>query len=60
MLDNRALAAIFTSPQWTLTRVRMLIEREFGIAYSKTGGWELLRTLDVSLKRTEKHPSVAR
>lgn len=60
MLDDGALAAGFASPQWTLARVRKLIEREFGVAYSKTGGWELLRTLGVSLQRTERHPYIAR
>ncbi|MBF3570238.1 transposase [Burkholderia pseudomallei] len=60
MLDDGALAAGFASPQWTLARVRKLIEREFGVAYSKTGGWELLRTLGVSLQRTERHPHIAR
>ncbi|AOJ84409.1 transposase [Burkholderia savannae] len=60
MLDDGALAAGFTSPQWTVARVCMLIEREFGVAYSKTGGWELLRTLGISLQRMEKHPRAAR
>ncbi|NOK45531.1 transposase [Burkholderia thailandensis] len=60
ILGDDALAEGFTSPQWTVKRARTLIEREFGVAYSKTDGWELLRTLGVSLQRTDRHSSIAR
>jgi transposase len=49
-----ALAAGFPTELWTVKRVRTLIRREFGIAYSHTGCWELLRALGFSPQKPEK------
>ena len=54
MLLNGALAASFPTELWTIKRVRALVKREFGISYSHTGGWELLRSLGFTPQRPEK------
>jgi transposase len=54
MLLSGALAAGFPTELWTIKRVRSLVKREFGIAYSNTGGWELLRSLGFTPQRPEK------
>lgn len=54
MLLNGALAAGFPTELWTIKRVRLLVKREFDIAYSNTGGWELLRSLGFTPQRPEK------
>ena len=54
LLVNGALAAGFPTELWTIKRVRALVKREFGISYSNTGGWELLRSLGFSPQRPEK------
>lgn len=54
MLLKGALAAGFPTELWTIKRVRALVKREFGVAYSNTGGWELLRSLGFSPQRPEK------
>lgn len=54
MLLNGALAAGFPTELWTIKRVRLLVKREFGISYSNTGGWELLRSLGFTPQRPEK------
>ena len=54
MLLSGALAAGFPTELWTIKRVRALVKREFGVAYSNTGGWELLRSLGFSPQRPEK------
>ena len=54
MLLKGALAAGFPTELWTIKRVRVLIKREFGVSYSNTGGWELLRSLGFSAQRPEK------
>jgi transposase len=54
MLVKGALAAGFATELWTVKRVRALIDREFGVRYSNTGGWELLRSLGFSPQRPEK------
>ena len=54
MLVKGALAAGFVTALWTVKRVRVLIAREFGVQYSNTGGWELLRSLGFSPQRPEK------
>lgn len=54
MVVKGALAAGFVTALWTVKRVRVLIAREFGVQYSNTGGWELLRSLGFSPQRPEK------
>ena len=54
MLLKGALAAGFPTELWTVKRVRVLIEREFGVSYSNTGGWELLRKLGFTPQKPEK------
>lgn len=54
LLLTGALAAGFPTELWTIKRVRALIAREFGVAYSNTGGWELLRSLGFTPQRPEK------
>jgi transposase len=54
VLLQGALGAGFPTELWTVKRVRVLIEREFGVAYSNTGCWELLRSLGFSPQKPEK------
>ncbi|MFZ5653277.1 MAG: winged helix-turn-helix domain-containing protein [Pseudomonadota bacterium] len=54
LLLKGALAAGFPTELWTVKRVRALIEREFGVTYSHTGGWELLRSLGFTPQKPEK------
>ena len=54
MLLQGALAAGFATELWTIKRVRALIKREFGVAYSSTGGWELLRSLGFTPQKPER------
>jgi transposase len=49
-----ALQAGFPTELWTVKRVRVLVKREFGVAYSNTGCWELLRSLGFSPQKPEK------
>ncbi len=49
-----ALAAGFATELWTIKRVRALVKREFGVAYSHSGGWELLRGLGFTPQRPER------
>lgn len=54
MLVAGALQAGFPTELWTIKRVRALIAREFGVQYSMSGGWELLRNLGFSPQKPEK------
>lgn len=54
LLLKGALEAGFPTELWTVKRVRALIKREFGVAYSNTGCWELLRSLGFSPQKPEK------
>lgn len=54
ILLKGALAAGFPNELWTIKRVRQLIAREFGVAYSNTGGWLLLKGLGLSPQKPEK------
>jgi transposase len=54
MLVGGALQAGFPTELWTIKRVRMLVAREFGVEYSTSGGWELLRSLGFSPQKPEK------
>jgi transposase len=54
MLLQGALAAGFPTELWTIKRVRALIRREFGVTYSNTGGWELLRDLGFTPQKPER------
>lgn len=49
-----ALQAGFATELWTVKRVRAVIKREFGVEYSQTGCWELLRSLGFSPQMPEK------
>lgn len=49
-----ALQAGFPTELWTVKRVRVLVKREFGVVYSNTGCWELLRGLGFSPQKPEK------
>jgi transposase len=44
----------FTTPLWTLKRVRLLIEREFGVRYSEVHVWRLLGQLGLSSQKPER------
>lgn len=54
MLLAGALQAGFATELWTVKRVRALVAREFGIEYSQTGCWELLRSLGFSPQKPER------
>lgn len=54
MLLQGALAAGFPTELWTLKRVRALVKREFGVTYSNSGGWELLRNLGFTPQKPER------
>jgi len=54
MLLQGALAVGFPTELWTIKRVRALVKREFGVAYSSTGGWELLRSLGFTPQKPER------
>ena len=54
MLLKGALAAGFPTELWSIKRVRALVKRAFGVSYSNTGGWELLRSLGFTPQRPEK------
>jgi transposase len=54
MLLKGALAAGFPTELWTIKRVRAVVEREFGVKYSNTGGWALLRSLGFTPQKPEK------
>jgi transposase len=49
-----ALPAGFPTELWTVKRVRILVKREFGVVYSNTGCWDLLRSLGFSPQKPEK------
>lgn len=49
-----ALQAGFATELWTVKRVRAVVKREFGVQYSQTGCWELLRSLGFSPQKPEK------
>jgi len=53
-LMRGALQAGFATELWTVKRVRALLAREFGVQYSNTGCWELLRSLGFSPQKPEK------
>ncbi len=53
-LMRGALQAGFATELWTVKRVRALVAREFGVEYSNTGCWELLRSLGFSPQKLEK------
>ena len=53
LLDG-ALQAGFPTELWTIKRVRQLVQREFGVAYSVSGCWLLLRSLGFSPQKPEK------
>jgi transposase len=54
MLVAGALQAGFPTELWTVKRVRAVVAREFGVEYSQTGCWELLRKLGFSPQKPEK------
>jgi transposase len=44
----------FGTPLWTLKRVRLFIEREFGVRYSEVHVWRLLGQLGFSSQKPER------
>jgi transposase len=44
----------FGTPLWTLKRVRVFIEREFGVHYSKVHVWRLLGQMGFSSQKPER------
>lgn len=46
-----AIASGFTTELWTLARVRVLIEREFGVRFGIANVWLLLRSLGFTSQR---------
>ena len=50
-LQRGAIACGFPTELWTLQRVGALIERDFGVAFSTTNVWLLLRGLGFSSQR---------
>lgn len=44
----------FGTPLWTIKRVRLLIERQFGVRYSQVHVWRLLGQLGFSSQRPER------
>ena len=54
LLIAGALEAGFATELWTVKRVRAVVAREFGVQYSQTGCWELLRSLGFSPQKPEK------
>jgi transposase len=54
MLLKGALACGFATELWTIKRVRTLIRREFGLVYSHTGCWRVLRALGFTPQRPER------
>ena len=44
----------FGTPLWTLKRVRLLIEREFGVRYSDVHVWRLLGQLGFSSQKPDR------
>jgi transposase len=44
----------FNTPLWTLKRVRMFIEREFGVRYSEVHVWRLLGQLGLSNQKPDR------
>jgi transposase len=49
-----ALHAGFPTELWTIKRVRLVIEREFGVTYRSTGYWLPLHRLGFSPRKPEK------
>lgn len=54
MLLKGALAFGFPTELWTIKRVRTLVKREFGVAYSHTGCWQLLRALGFTPQKPQR------
>jgi len=44
----------FSTPLWTLKRVRLFIEREFGVRYSEVHVWRLLGQLGLSNQKPDR------
>lgn len=49
-----ATAHGFVTPVWTLKRVRLWIEREFGVRYSEVHVWRLLGQLGLSNQKPDR------
>ena len=54
MLLKGALAYGFPTELWTIKRVRALVKRQFGVSYSNTGCWELVRALGFTPQKPER------
>ena len=44
----------FATPMWTLKRVRLWVEREFGVRYSEVHVWRLLGQLGLSNQKPDR------
>ncbi len=55
-----ATAHGFATPLWTLKRVRLWIEREFGVRYSEVHVWRLLGQLGLSNQKPDRRALDAR
>ncbi len=53
LLEGRT-AHGFSTPLWTLKRVRLFIERQFGVLYSDVHVWRLLGQLGFSSQKRER------
>jgi transposase len=53
LLEGAAVRG-FTTPLWTLKRVRLWIEREFGVRYSEVHVWRLLGQLGLSNQKPDR------
>lgn len=49
-----ALRAGFPTDLWTIKRVRIVVARRFGVQYTNSGCWELLRSLGFSPQKPER------
>jgi transposase len=54
LLLKGALAAGFPTELCTIKRVRVLIKREFGLSFSHTGCWQLLRAMGITPQKPER------
>jgi len=51
-----AVASGYSTDLWTTERVRDVVKREFGRAYTTVGIWKLLHKMGFSWQRPKRHP----
>jgi transposase len=54
IIGNGALHYGYSTDLWTLPRLREVVEKEWGVRYSKTGLWGLLKAHHVSWQRPRR------